>query len=69
MVANGEATIIVYFRPIERNEKAAKMLPIQAPAGGIELAHDAIFLVGKISGLFSRIDGTAGAEYPRIRPM
>lgn len=61
--------MIVYFRPIKRSEKAANMLPIQAPAGGIELAHEAILLVGKISGLFSRIDGTAGAEYPRIKPM
>lgn len=26
------------------------------------LAHDAIFCVGKISGLVSKIDGTAGAE-------
>lgn len=33
------------------------------------LAHDAMFGVGKSSGLFSKIDGTAGAEYPRTRPM
>lgn len=26
------------------------------------LAHDALLLVGKISGLFSIIEGTAGAE-------
>lgn len=69
MVASGDAIIIVYFRPIERSENAAKMLPMHAPAGGIELAHDAMFFVGKMSGLFSMIDGTAGAEYPRIMPM
>lgn len=36
MVANGDANTIVYFRPIRRSEKAAKMLPTQAPHGGIE---------------------------------
>lgn len=35
-VANGDAITIVYFRPIERSEKADKILPMQAPAGGIE---------------------------------
>lgn len=33
------------------------------------LAHDAIFRVGKTSGLYSKIDGTAGDEQPRTRPM
>lgn len=35
-VATGEAITIVYFRPIERSVNAAKILPMQAPAGGIE---------------------------------
>lgn len=36
IVATGDAITIVYFRPTERNVKAAKILPRQAPAGGIE---------------------------------
>lgn len=35
-VATGDTITIVYFRPMERSENAAKILPIQAPAGGIE---------------------------------
>lgn len=47
IVANGEAIIIVYFRPIERSENAAIMLPMQAPAGGIEPFYLLEFLIKK----------------------
>lgn len=33
------------------------------------LVHDSIYLLGSNSGLLSSIDGTAGDEYPRTRPM
>lgn len=36
IAANGEARIIVYFRPMKCNEAAAKMLPKKAPHGGME---------------------------------
>lgn len=36
IVANGDAITIVYFRPSERNENAAIILPMHAPHGGIE---------------------------------
>jgi hypothetical protein len=33
------------------------------------LAHEAIYFVGRRSGFISFMLGTAGAEYPRTRPM
>lgn len=53
-----------YFFRVSKQYVLIKLIKLKANCVffSLLLAHDAIFFVGKSSGSFSLIDGTAGAE-------
>ena len=65
----GDVKSTVYFLPIKCIKGNAARLPKNAPNGGIEPIHEAMFLFGSKSGEISIIEGMPGAEYPRTKPM